>query len=257
MKGALEKHELPLFLQTWVDKDSTHCMFTPSQIQSWSSLHLSDNCWYLDCAKTFCPSEEQELKASHDMSEVSGLGGATMLTSVNLSDEDEGIGGGSGLSEKEKLKILAKREKEAVKEVRKKDKEAKRAVEKAQRAAEVATAKAKEAEVMAAALDSSKSATFGDSPSVLGISPTSSDSLSRLHLKRDATFAGLSISRLLQGTSHVLKDIVHDSQAVDECIIYGSLLTIDAHLSKFKSFPTAWTDLHAFLDKVLYCFFCC
>jgi hypothetical protein len=251
VKGALRRDQLPLFLQTWVDKNSDHCIYTPGQIQSWSILHLNDGCWYLDCAKNFCPSEEEAIKASHDRSEVSGVVGATTQSTVDLSDEDMDTAGGSGLTEKEQMKILAKRAREAEKEERRKDKKARRAVGKAEKTAELAIAKAKEAAAKATALGSAKSGTFGGSPSTVGVSPTSSDSFSRLHLKRDATFAGLSMSRLVQGTSHALKDRVQDIQAVDECIINGSLLSIDAHLSKFQSSPKALTDFHAFLDKVI------
>ncbi len=116
VKGALERDQLSMFLQIWIDKNSSHCMYTVLQIQSWSIIHLNDGSWYLDCGKSFCSIENESIKASHDKSEVTGVVGGITQTIIDLSDEDKDTIGGSTLTDKEQIKILSKRTKEVEKE---------------------------------------------------------------------------------------------------------------------------------------------
>jgi hypothetical protein len=202
----------------------------------------------LDCSKSFCPTEEEAFKKSLDTAESSGAAPTATFDPIHVSDDDTVAP--SGLTEKEQLRELAKKAKAAEREEKKKGKDARRAVEKAQRAADLASNKAKAAEAMAAALGSGRSGILGDTSATLGVSPSSSDSLSRLHLKRDASIAGFSASRLLQGTSSLLMDSPQSPLLCDEFLSEGSLQSMDAHLSKFNTLPQAWKDLQDFIDKV-------
>jgi hypothetical protein len=73
-KKAIQKAHLPLYLGTWIDKASTQCMYTPSQIRAWSLSHLKGGGWYLDCSKGFCPAEEEADKAAIDAIDASASG---------------------------------------------------------------------------------------------------------------------------------------------------------------------------------------
>jgi hypothetical protein len=64
--------------------------------------------------------------------------------------------------------------------------------------------------------------------------------------KEDASFAGLSISKLQQGTFPLVKDFGLSSLAVDEYIFNGSFFTMDSHFTQFED----WLDLQGFLEKV-------
>ncbi len=248
VKGALGDDELPVFLNSWVDKNSSSCMYTPGQIRLWSILHLNAGCWYIDCATSFCPVDEESIKISLDMQEVSGVAGASSANPKDLSDEDDVEILPSGLTQKEQLRILAKRAKQVEKVDKKKCKEAKRVVEKARKAAEVAFVKAKEAEAKAAALASGSPVMIGEGSASAQV--TASDSPSRLHFKRDASFAGLSMSRLHHGTSLAQTEDAEDSRPIDEFICKGSLQLMDTHFSQHGVFPNTWMDLQAFLEKV-------
>jgi hypothetical protein len=39
-KGTIDKNKLLLFLTTWVDKISQHCMFSQGQLRMWTLPHL-------------------------------------------------------------------------------------------------------------------------------------------------------------------------------------------------------------------------
>jgi hypothetical protein len=49
--------------------------------------------------------------------------------------------------------------------------------------------------------------------------------------KRDATFARPLVSRLPQGTCHILKDFNNDALAIDKFFFNGSILSMDAHFA--------------------------
>jgi hypothetical protein len=62
--------------------------------------------------------------------------------------------------------------------------------------------------------------------------------------KRDADFAGLSVSR------PSLKDSSVDTVQIDEFFYNGSLQTFDAYFMEHEAFSKEWMDLQAFLHKV-------
>jgi hypothetical protein len=69
--------------------------------------------------------------------------------------------------------------------------------------------------------------------------------------KCDSTFAGLSSSKLLQGTVTKLQDVGSANILMDELILNCSLLSIDQHSAQHNMFPKSWNDIIAFLEKIL------
>jgi hypothetical protein len=72
-KGAIQKAHLPMYLETWIDKAPAQCMYTTSQIWAWSLPHLKGIGWCLDCNKGFCPTKEEDDKATIDVLDTSAL----------------------------------------------------------------------------------------------------------------------------------------------------------------------------------------
>jgi hypothetical protein len=119
--GAEVKPQLPLFLKSWVDKTSAQCMYTMSQTRTWYVPHLKAGCWYIECGKTICPVEEEEVKIACDKADLRGA--VLMSDQVEVLEEDNEVDV-SLLPEKERNKILLQREKEAQKAKDKVKKEA-------------------------------------------------------------------------------------------------------------------------------------
>jgi hypothetical protein len=231
-KGAIEKSQLPDFLSTWVDKTSPQVMYSVGQIRSWPLPHLKTGCWYIDCGKGFCPEEEEELKVAIDAKD-STSGSAPATEDADKGSDDDGDL--ANMSEKERKKEIARRALEKDKEKKKKEK-AKKASVKAGKKPEGSSRKSKDA-------DAAKSA--GD------IVPESTPTtLSSGSLKRNATFAGLSMSRMQLGTTRSLKDCATDLLFVDEFFFHGSFLTAEAYYAENKVYPKEWDELMAFLQKV-------
>jgi hypothetical protein len=233
MKGAIDKNKLPLFLTTWIDKTSQQCMFSQGQLRMWTLLHLKAGSWYLDCGKGFCPEEEEELKNKLDTADIAsgsvvgalqeGTGNADEL---NLSQMNE-----------EKKKVIAQRIADAEKAKKKLDKEAAKATEKSKKDATKSSKKGNKR--------SSKSTAEG---AVSGDEDTTHASGNPL--KRDSTFAGLSSSKLQQGTITKFHNVGSSNMLVDELIVNCSLLSIDQHYAKHNTFPKCWDDIIAILEKV-------
>jgi hypothetical protein len=139
------------------------------------------------------------------------------------------------MSEKERKKEIAHRALDKDKEKKKKE-DAKKASVKAGKKPEGSSRKFKDA-------DATKSA--GD------IVPESTPTtLSNGLLKRNATFARLSMSWMQLGTTGSLKDCATDSLLVDEFFFHGSFLTAETYYAQNKVFPKEWDELMAFLQKV-------
>jgi hypothetical protein len=214
--------------QIFLDKTSPQVMYSVGQIRSWALPHLKIGCWYIDCGKGFCPEEEEELKAAIDAKD-SASGSAPATEEVDKGSDD------GDLSEKERKKEIARRALEKDKEKKKKEK-AKKASVKAGKKPKGSSRKSKDA-------DAAKSA--GD------IVPESAPTtLSSGSLKRNATFAGLSMSRMQLGTTGSLKDCATDLLLVDEFFFHGSFLTAEAYYAENKVYPKEWVELMAFLQKV-------
>jgi hypothetical protein len=163
-------------------------MHNIGQIRAWSLPHLKTGSWYIDYGKGFCPEEEEELKASIDAKDTAS-GSIPTGEQADKGDDDEADL--AKMSEKDRKKEDAKR--------LKKEKDAECAKEKARKDAVKAEKKPNGNSKKSKDVDTVPSA--GDQ--VLEINPTSVSSGS---LKRSATFAGLSISRLDLGISRTLKN---------------------------------------------------
>jgi hypothetical protein len=85
-KGAISKEDLPVFLTTWLDRSNSACMFSALQQRTWTSSHLTGGAWYLDCASSFTPSFETEIRKSR---EDVGETGIEMLDLQGIEDENE------------------------------------------------------------------------------------------------------------------------------------------------------------------------
>jgi hypothetical protein len=113
--GALGKANLPLYLSTWLLKSSPHCMYTVRLLRSWLALHLKNGCWYLDCGKTFCPKDEEDVNKSCAQAESKVVESG----SINGNDHD----GQENEEQEEDLSVLPKKERNKIKAKNKRDKE--------------------------------------------------------------------------------------------------------------------------------------
>ena len=85
-KGAISKEDLPVFLTTWLDRSNSACMFSALQQRTWITSHLTGGAWYLDCAPSFTPPFETELRKSREDASESGI---EMLDLQGIIDENE------------------------------------------------------------------------------------------------------------------------------------------------------------------------
>ena len=85
-KGAITKEDLPIFLFAWLDRSNSTCMFSANQQRTWSTSHLTGGGWYLDCAPSFTPPFETELRKSR---EAVGDSGIEMIDLQSIEDEHE------------------------------------------------------------------------------------------------------------------------------------------------------------------------
>jgi hypothetical protein len=233
--GAVVKPQLPLFFTSWVDKTSTSCMYTMTLTRSWSVPHLKEGCWYIECGKTICPVEEEDVKAACDKVDPRGvkLGSDVVVVPEELSAADLAL-----LPEKERNKILNQR----IRDAKKADQESTRANAKTVREATVVAGKgAKKGEKPG----KSKVVT----PQLL-LTETSTASPSQNPRKRDSSLAQLSVSRLQQLASPSLMDSAGGGLHVQEFFFSGSLLSTDAYYMDHEAFPKEWVDMKAFLKTV-------
>jgi hypothetical protein len=59
-KHGIAKEDLLPFLDTWLDRSSPDCMFSPLQLQTWTSTYLRGTAWYLECGPQHVPSLEKD-----------------------------------------------------------------------------------------------------------------------------------------------------------------------------------------------------
>ena len=131
-KGAITKDDLPIFLSAWLDRSNSLCMFSPNQQRTWSTSHLTGGGWYLDCAPSFTPPFESELRKSR---EAVGESGVEMIDLQGIEDEHERAKALSRRLEADRKKALRVKELE--------EKAAAREMEKLQRSSEKTTMKGK------------------------------------------------------------------------------------------------------------------
>lgn len=90
--------------------------------------------------------------------------------------------------------------------------------------------------------------TMSEGNETVGINPV--QTISTGSLKRDAAFAGLSISRMQLDVTGRLSSSGGQLLNVDEFFFRGSLLSNDDHYAQHKEFPKEWQQLVSFIDKV-------
>ena len=237
--GTEVKPQLPLFLTSWVDKTSAQCMYTMSQMRTWSIPHLKAGYWYIECGKTICLVEEEEVKISYDKADSRGV--VVVFDQVEVLEEENKVDL-SLLPEKEKNKIILQRKKEA---------------QKAKDKAEKETLKAKDKEAKKAKKGgrTSKSKIVAAPSLPLLLTETSTVLPSQNPRKRDASLAQLSMSRLQQLASPSFMDSARGALHVQESFFFGSVLSTDTYYMEYKAFPKKWMDMKAFLKTV--CIFSC
>jgi septal ring factor EnvC (AmiA/AmiB activator) len=229
--GTQVKPQLPLFLTSWVDKTSAQCMYTMTQTRSWSILHLKAGCWYIECGKTICPVEKENVKTACNNANPRGakLGSdhVEMLEEANKADL-------LLLPKKKRNKIFNQRTRDAKKAVGRIEKEATRATTRALR--EAATVAEKEA------MKAEKSGKSKAITPLAFLTETSTASPSQNPRKQDSSFAQLSMSRLQQITSPTLMDSVGGTLHVQEFFFSGPFLSTNAHFMQYKTFPKEWGE---------------
>jgi hypothetical protein len=190
-------------------------MYTMTQTRAWSISHLKAGCWYIECAKTICLVEEEEVKAACDKADSKGTEVRSQLVEVQEEENEVDL---SLLPEKEKNKILNQRTRDA-----------KKAMDKADREATRATAKALKKTTVVAMKEARKTGKSKAQSSLLHLTETSIASPSQNPLKRDSSIAQLSVSRLQQLESPSLMDSAGGALHVQEFFFSGSLLSTDAY----------------------------
>jgi hypothetical protein len=85
------------------------CMFSANQQRTWSTSHLTGGGWYLDCAPSFTPSFETELRKSRD---AVGESGVEMVDLQGIEDEHERAKALSRRIEEDRKKALRVKEAE-------------------------------------------------------------------------------------------------------------------------------------------------
>jgi hypothetical protein len=99
-------------------------MYTVAQLRNWSVPHLKAGCWYIDCGKTFCPEDKEEVKKSSVKAEPRGVESKSNDGNDHDGHEDEEVDDVSLLPKKKKNKILKKKKKRKIYRVEKIEKEA-------------------------------------------------------------------------------------------------------------------------------------
>lgn len=93
-------------------------MYATDQTRAWSISHLKAGCWYIECMKTICPIEEEDVKAACDKADSKDPAPGT-----NEGDEQENEAGEvktKAAAKKKKGGDKAEKTKETVKKVGKK-----------------------------------------------------------------------------------------------------------------------------------------
>jgi hypothetical protein len=162
-------------------------MYTVGLLHSWSVLHLKAGCWYLDCGKTFCPKEEEDVEKTLAQDEPRHAKSGSNNGNDHDGQEDGEEEDLSVLSEKDKNKIEAKQKKDKERQDKKKEMEAlksKGSKEKAKKG----EVKAKEGEEKAASEAPTEPLGESSSPPVVVLQTETPPPNPR---KCDADFAGL------------------------------------------------------------------
>ena len=93
-KGAIQRADLPPFLSVYLDRNSASCMYMANQLRTFTTAHLSNGGWYIDCPILYTHPSEVQLRKS-----LEGIGAVDM-------DVDDFV----GLTDEQRTKAIAKRD---------------------------------------------------------------------------------------------------------------------------------------------------
>ena len=192
-------------------------MYSTNQMRMWSAPHLKEGCWYLECGRTICPIEEEDVKATCDKADPRGVMPVPDVVVVpgKLSLADIAL-----LPAKKRNKILSQKARDA---------------KKVERASTKATAIAE------------KEAKKGERAGKSKVIPFQTETSSR---KRDSTFAELAVSRLHLCATPSFQDGVGGTLLLDELFLSTSLDAIASFHLEHNAFPKEWLEMQGFLQKV-------
>ena len=227
--GAVVKSQLPMYLTSWVDKTSTSCMYSTNQIRIWSAPHLKEGYWYLECGRTICPIEEEDVKATYDKADPRGV---MPVPDVVVVLEELSLADIALLLAKKRNKILSKKARDA---------------KKVERASTKATAIAEKEVKKGERIGKSKVITFQTETSI--VLPI------QKNRKRDSIFAQLSVSRLQLCTSPSFQYCKGGTLLLDELFLSTSLDATASFYLEHNAFPKEWLEMQGFLQKVFLVFF--
>ena len=200
-------------------------MFSANQQRTWSTCHLTGGGWYLDCAPSFTPSFETELRKSR---EAVGESGVEMVDLQGIEDENERAKALSRRIEEDRRKALRVKEAE--------EKAAQKDMEKLQRSLEKSNMRGKK-KVTPHSEPEGKSLV---SPTPTNDSRSQAQSFSR-GTKRDSSYDQLSpVFNLGEET---------ESQ-IDELILNASMKEVLGGSS--DDFTSYYKDLKSFMIKVCF-----
>ena len=208
--GAVVKPQFPMYLTSWMDKTSASYMYSTNQMRIWSAPHLKKGCWYLECERTICPIEEEDVKATCDKVDPRGV---MPVPNVVVVLEELSLVDIALLPTKERNKILSQKVRDA---------------KKVEKASAKATAIAEK--------EAKKGERTGKSKVITPQTETSSR-------KRYSSFAQLSVSRLQLCTSPSFQNYVGGILLLDELFLSTSLDAIASFYLEHNAFPKEWLEM--------------
>jgi hypothetical protein len=238
-KHGIAKEDLPPFLQTWLDCASTDCMFSPSQLRTWTSANLCGVAWYLECGPQHVPTLERE-----QFNSLEAVGGVVA--------EDEAS---AGLDDKTRDKLIAQDklkaekvkdalEKTRLKEVERKKKQDDKAKDKAEKGKD----KTKKGKDKIEKGKDKKTNVQDEVTSTVLDEVLQPKSASNRGTKRDSSHFSATEERLTLGP--VVVDLGDDDEVpVDELIINSSLALL---VPEDGPKPPAFRDVVSFIEKVMH-----
>ena len=189
-------------------------MYSANKMRIWSAPHLKEGCWYLECGRTICPIEEEDVKATYDKAAPRAV---IPVPDVVVVLEELSLADIALLPAKERNKILSQKARDA---------------KKLKRASAKATAVAE------------KEAKKGERAGKSKVIPSQTETFSR---KRDSTFAELAVSRLHLCTSPSFQDGEGGTLLLDELFLSTSLDAIASSYLEHIAFPKEWLEMQGFL----------
>jgi len=224
-KKAITKESLPIFLSSWLDRSNAVCMFSAAQQRTWSSSHLASGAWYLDCATSYTPSFEEELKKSREETEES----EDAMEDLNAIDDEAA-----------RSKALQKR----LESDRRKSQKLKEAQEKAElkeqeRLVKLNEKSSKKAKRKATPLETEGNVSLNKSPTV--DSATQGHSMQTRSARKASSYEDVFLPPVMD-TTH------GDDIFNDEFILNSSLDEVLGGES--GELPQSYTDLKAFISSV-------